>query len=182
MRASASTGWPLFHGTTTSRLVGIRRDDQLRVSPSGDPKIALTPARSVAEYFACCAVFGDRHDAAGEPSEPIVLVLDGEALVYLNYPLIGYSGPEYGEGGCDWENEIACWEDIDPLSEVLIRVEAIAEDRLDLWRGRASRALFQPPKPWICQRIRHRVRYPGLPFRSAAAPGTRGKRAQKADG
>jgi hypothetical protein len=30
---------------------------------------------------------------------------------------------------CDWENEIACWSSIDPLDEVLIKVEPVADDR-----------------------------------------------------
>jgi hypothetical protein len=30
----------------------------------------------------------------------------------------------------DWENEIACWSDIDPLDEVLIEIEPVPEDRV----------------------------------------------------
>ena len=43
----------LYHGTTTYRLRSILADDRLRRAAVGDQKIALTPERSVAEYFAC---------------------------------------------------------------------------------------------------------------------------------
>ena len=92
----------------------------------------MTTERSIAEYFACNAVFGDRHDHPNEESNPIVLVLDGECLVALLYELEGYTGD--GEE-CDWENEIACWSDIDPLDEVLIDIAPVAEER--------SRAYFE---------------------------------------
>jgi hypothetical protein len=58
----------------------------------GTGKISLTTERSIAEYFACNAVFGDRHDHPKEESNPIVLVLDGECLVGLLYDLEGYTG------------------------------------------------------------------------------------------
>ena len=89
----------------------------MQTSPWGDPKIALTPARSVADYFACNAVNGDRHDHPDGESDPVVLTIDGEHLQALLYQVDSYSDPVWGDGECDWENEIACWDDIDPLDE-----------------------------------------------------------------
>jgi hypothetical protein len=68
----------LYHGTSTYRLKAIQRDNRLPVSPTGDPKIALTTERSVAEYFACNAAMGDHRNHPEEESHPVLLVLDGE--------------------------------------------------------------------------------------------------------
>jgi hypothetical protein len=124
--------WVLYHGTSTYRLKGILGENSLRITALGGEKISLTPERSVAEYFASNAVFGDRHDHPNEESNPVVLMLDGEGLVALLHDLEGYTGDgeEY-----DWENEIACWSDIDPLDEVLIDIEPVPEER--------SRAYFE---------------------------------------
>ena len=65
------TRWALYHGTSTLRLKGILADNRLQTSPWGDPKIALTPLRSVAEYFACNAVNGDRHDHPDDEVAPV---------------------------------------------------------------------------------------------------------------
>jgi hypothetical protein len=67
--------WVLYHGTSTARLKRILEDGRLRRATTGDQKIALTTERSVAEYFACNAVFGDKHDHPDAESSPVVLVL-----------------------------------------------------------------------------------------------------------
>jgi hypothetical protein len=54
--------WVLYHGTSTRRLNGILKEDRLRISFPGDPKVSLTTERSAAEYWASHAVFGDRHN------------------------------------------------------------------------------------------------------------------------
>ena len=78
----------------------------------------------------------------------MVLVLDGEELLALNYDLAEFSDPIWGDGECDWEKEIECWDDIDPLDEVLIRVEPVPPQRYRdfVERGPAS---FKPPIPPI---------------------------------
>jgi len=131
------TRWALYHGTSTLRLKGILADNRLQTSPWGDPKIALTPARSVAEYFACNVVNGDRHDHPDDESDPVVLTIDGEYLYDLLYDLGSYSDPVWGDGECHWENEIACWDNIAPLDEVLIEVAPVPEDR---WRAYCAAA------------------------------------------
>jgi hypothetical protein len=83
--------WVLYHGTSTARLRSILKDGRLRRATVGDQKIALTTERSVAEYFACNTVFGDNHDHPEEESSPVVLVLDGEGLLELNYDLSAFS-------------------------------------------------------------------------------------------
>jgi hypothetical protein len=139
--------WVLYHGTSTARLKPILAEDRLRKATSGDQKIALTTERSVAEYFACNAVFGDRHDRPNEESSGVVLVLDREGLLALNYDLAEFRDPIWGDGECDWENEIECWDDIEPLEEVLIRVEAVPPQRYRdfIERGPASSKPTTPP-------------------------------------
>ena len=111
---------------------GHPRRQPLASLPVGRPKIALTPARSVADYFACNAVNGDRHDHPDDESDPVVLTIDGEYLYDLLYDLGSYSDPVWGDGECHWENEIACWDNIAPLDEVLIGVTPVPKDR---WRA-----------------------------------------------
>jgi hypothetical protein len=98
--------WVLYHGTSTRRLHGIFKENLLLTSKAGDPTIALTTERSVAEYFACSAVFGDRHDYPNEESSGVVLALDGEELLARNCDLTEFSDPVWGEDECDWENEM----------------------------------------------------------------------------
>jgi hypothetical protein len=133
---AAASRWILYHGTSSYRLEQILRANRLNPSQIGPEtrQVSLTPERSVAEYFACKAVLGDalgdEHDHPHVETEPVVLVLDGEGLVALMYDLEGYRGD--GEE-CDWENEIACWSEIDPLDEVLIGIEPVPDDRASLY-------------------------------------------------
>jgi hypothetical protein len=71
----------LYHGTLTTRLSSILKEDRLRISMPGDPKVSLTTERSVAEYWACVSVSGDRRDHPDQQSTGVVLVLDGEKLL-----------------------------------------------------------------------------------------------------
>jgi hypothetical protein len=113
----------------------------------GDQKIALTTQRSVAEYFACNAVFADKHDRPDEDSSGVILVLDGEGLLALKYDLVPFSDPVWGEGECDWENEIECWDDIEPVEEVLIAVTPVPPERYQTFieRGRDAVKPAAPP-------------------------------------
>jgi hypothetical protein len=135
--------WPLYHGTSTHRLQGILRENCLRVSETGDDhKVALTPDRSVAEYFAHVAVLGDRdlHRIPEEKTRPVVLELDGDGLIEENYDLQHHSDPVWGEGECDWEQEIACWGDIGSLDEVLINIQEIPYQ--PGWRPQTAASAF----------------------------------------
>jgi len=138
--------WVLYHGTSSYRLKEIQRENRLRLPQVGDEKISLTTEHSVAEYFACNAVFGDRHDHPVEESHPVLLVLDGEGLLTLGYELEGFSDDCWGDGECDWENEIACRSDIDPLDELLIAVEPVPEDRLQAYLE-PGRQAYMPNGP-----------------------------------
>jgi hypothetical protein len=148
-RFDEASRWVLYHGTSTARLKRILAEGRLRRATIGDQKIALTTERSVAEYFACKSVFGDRHDRPNEESTGVVLVLDGEGLLALNYDLAEFRDPIWGDGECDWENEIECRDDIDPLAEVLITTEPVPSERYGEYieRGRASpwRSCNGPP-------------------------------------
>lgn len=143
--------WPLYHGTSTRRLKEIRRENCLRMSATGERKIALTTERSVADYFACNAVFGDLLARPGEKSEPVLLILDGEALVADHYELEGYRDTIMGDGECDWENEIACWSDIDDLTDVLLSIEPVSKSRWEIHRTVEDRGQrtkhFKPAGP-----------------------------------
>ena len=138
----------LYHGTSTARLKRILEDGRLRKATVGDQKIALTTERSVAEYFACNAVFADKHDHPDAESSPVVLVLDGAGLLVLNYKLVPFSDPIWGDGECEWENEIECWDDIEPLEEVLMAVEPVRTERYQLFIVRGYGA-FKPATPPI---------------------------------
>jgi hypothetical protein len=138
--------WVLYHGTSTARLKRILADGRLRRATIADQKIALTTERCVAEYFACNAVFADKHDHPDEESSPVVLVLDGEGLLALNYNLVPFSDTVWGEGECDWENEIECWDDIEPLDEVLMAVEPVPPERYQVLIERGYKA-FKPATP-----------------------------------
>jgi hypothetical protein len=118
----------------------------LRRSTFGDQKIALTTEQSVAEYFACNAVFGDKRNHSGEGSSPVVLVVDGEGCA-LNYNLVPFTDPYWGDGKCDWENEIECWDDIELLDEVLLAAEPIPPERYQAYieRGHTAFAPTSPP-------------------------------------
>ena len=144
-QVNAASRWILYHGTSSYRLDQILRENRLRLPQTLDQKISLTTERSVAEYFACNAVFGDQYDRPSEKTKPVVLVLDGEGLVPLQYDLEGYTGD--GEE-CDWENEIACWHAIDPLDEVLINVEEVPQERAQpyfkLWSYEQRRDAYKP--------------------------------------
>jgi hypothetical protein len=140
--------WALYHGTSTARLKLILGEDRLRKATIGDQKIALTTERFVAEYFACNAVFGDRHNRPNEESSGVVLVLDGKGLLSLNYDLAEFRDPIWGDGKCDWENEIECRDDIEPLEEVLIRVEPVPAQRYQDFIERGPVA-FKPAVPSI---------------------------------
>lgn len=138
--------WVLYHGTSTARLKQILAEDRLRKATIGDQKIALTTERSVAEYFACNAVFADKHDRPDEESSAVVLVLDGEGLLADNYNLVPFSDLYWGEGECDWENEIECWDDIQPLDEVLMAVEPVPPERYQVLIERGYKE-FKPATP-----------------------------------
>ena len=140
--------WVLYHGTSTARLKRILEDGRLRKATVGDQKIALTTERSVAEYFACNAVSADNHDHPDAESSPVVLVLDGAGLLVLNYKLVPFSDPIWGDGECDWENEIECWDDIEPLEEVLMAVEPVPTERYQVLIERGC-AAFKPATPPI---------------------------------
>jgi hypothetical protein len=66
----------------------------------------------------------------------------------FNYNLVPFSDPYWGEGGCAWENEIECWDDIEPLEEVLIRVEPAPTERYQVLIERGC-AAFKPATPPI---------------------------------
>ena len=146
--------WLLYHGTTTLHLQQIRQDNALRVSPAVEKKVALTADRSVAECASLSAVVRDFHDRPGESTRPVILVLDGEALVGLRYVLEVYSDNTFGEGEFDWEDELASKEDIEPLHEVLVRIDPVPLDRFKVWwHDDEFHPLFWPPRPWILERI-----------------------------
>jgi hypothetical protein len=65
-----------------------------------------------------------------------------------SYNLVPFSDPYWGEGECDWENEIECRDDIEPLEEVLIVVEPVPTDRYQVLIERGYKA-FKPSAPPI---------------------------------
>lgn len=146
----AKAGSVLYHGTSTYRLTNILRENRLCRSSTGDDhKVSLTPDRAVAVYFADIAVFGDRHDHPDEDSHPVVVMLDGGGLDELQYEMGKYSDPVWGESECDWEQEIACWDDIEPLDEVLIGIQPLREETaLATYSEDVTELAQQEPTAW----------------------------------
>jgi hypothetical protein len=132
--------------TTTLRLKSILEENRLRRAPMGVKAVSLTVSKKVAEYFACNSLFGDRHDRPALESAPVVLVLNGELMLAEEYELEYESDDCWGEGECDWENEIACWDDISPLSNVLLGVENVSADAYARYEE-SGRASFKPSGP-----------------------------------
>jgi hypothetical protein len=149
---AVTSRWVLYHGTSTRRFKTILKEGILRTSNPGEPTIALTTERSVTEYFACNVVAGDRHDHPEDESSGTVLVLDAEWLLSLNYDLAVFQDTIWGEGECDWENEIACWNDIELLDEVLIAVEPVAPRRFREFTRRRRKAFRPAIPPIVCFR------------------------------
>ncbi len=134
----------LYHGTSTARLTSIIASDCMQTSRSATPVVSTTLEYSVGEYFACAAVFGDEHDQPDKPTLPIVLILDGEALLKSGYFLTEFSDDVWGEGECDWESEIACWSDIRPIREFVMAVEHVPAERYRDFRT-CGKKPFLPP-------------------------------------
>jgi hypothetical protein len=116
----------LYHGTSTLRFTSIAREQRLRISPD---KVALTPNFSVAEYFAMLAVYADWHDHPENASAGLVLGLDGKELKRL-YEVRRFSDPIWGKGECEWEQEYACYGNIDNLDDVLLSIERVPPRRM----------------------------------------------------
>lgn len=111
----------LFHGTSSELWKAIKEEGFLKRAPVGDQCVSLTSDYKVARYFAEMSCKGD---AGGTP---IILKVNAEGLNAQPF-----SSKVWGEGECDWEAEIACWEDI-PLSRIgllpaakAVRYDAIA--------------------------------------------------------
>jgi hypothetical protein len=111
-------GDALFHGMSTPRWQSIQQDGFLRLPTVGDPKISLTPDRSVAEYWAELASISDKKEGRGD-GPGVILVLSHSALETSGHWLTEFSDDVYGEGECDWEQEVACWSDIE-IAQVTI--------------------------------------------------------------
>jgi hypothetical protein len=153
--AAGPSRWILYHGTSSYRLRQIRRENRLRVSPEGPPKVGLTTERAVSDYFAWTAMFDDDRDHRGEGGEPVVLALDGGKLLALGYNLTNYVDQQEGPGVRDWENELGCWSDIYPLDEVLIEVLPAPDEQFGAYLEIQSRELvsdtFVPKGPRLAQ-------------------------------
>jgi hypothetical protein len=106
----------LFHGTSTPRWRSIQQSGVLRLPTSGDLKISLTTDRGVAEYFADLAAWTDRTDRLGD-GPGVIIVLSRSALEASGHRLTEFRDDFWGDGECDWEEELACWSDID-ISQV----------------------------------------------------------------
>jgi hypothetical protein len=100
-------GDALFHGTSMSRWRSIQRDGRLRLPTSGDLKISLTTDFGVAVYWAKLAAWTDRRDRLGD-GPGVILVLSHSELETSGHWLTEFSDDVWGEGECDWEQEVAC--------------------------------------------------------------------------
>jgi hypothetical protein len=157
--AEAAKADPKLHQVEAEEIAGsqlrIKTDPDPRDPMSAyvpdraktDPKLSLTTEQSVAEYWACLAVFTDRHDRPQEESNPVVLVLNGERLFELNHPLGQFDYELWGDEQDDVETGILCLEDIDPLTGVLIGVEHVTPERYDQFIKDGREAVWPPAPP-----------------------------------
>lgn len=111
----------LYHGTSSELWKAIKKEGLLKRAPTGDQCVSLTSDYKVARYFAEMSCKGDTGGS------PIILKVNVEGLNAQPF-----SSGVWGEGECNWEEEIACWDDI-PLSRVellpaakAVRYDAIA--------------------------------------------------------
>lgn len=95
----------LYHGTSAKRFERMQEDGFIKVAPIGVECVSTSRKREVAQYFAELAADCDQ-------SSVIILELDPAALVAAGLELDEFSDPVWGEGECEWEEEIACWQDI----------------------------------------------------------------------
>jgi len=107
-----------------------------------DPKVALTTDRPVAEYWACLAAASDQRNNPEVESSAVVLVLNAERLIEREYELKDV----YEENWYDWQNEIACWNDIIMFDSNLIGVEPVTSQRT-AEIGARGRAAVSPAPP-----------------------------------
>lgn len=107
LRERASRPRVLMHGTSSTHWDSIRQDGVLRRATLGDLCVSLTDDVHVARYHAanCCSWSG---------GTPVVLIVDVEGL-----DARPHSSSVWGDGGCDWEREIACWDDV-PLERITV--------------------------------------------------------------
>jgi hypothetical protein len=104
----------LFHGTSLHRWQSIRMEGCLRLPTVGDRKISLTPDRNVAGYWAEQSSLCDLQEGRGD-GVGVVLVLYLVSLDASGHWLTGFRDAVWGDGECDWEQEIACWSSIDVI-------------------------------------------------------------------
>lgn len=100
----------LYHGTTLKRWAGIQEVGAIMPARTGVKMVSMTTKREVADYFANNS---NSYDKTGT----VILQIDANALEKDGYVLEEFSDPVWGEGQCDWENEVICETQI-PLSYV----------------------------------------------------------------
>jgi len=126
-RRGSSPRIVLHHGTTSFRWRSMMREDRLRIAPTGVRVVSMTTEWKVAAYFARNSLAADLSEIGrSKANEAVVLTLDAKTLFECGYPLIRFSDPIWDRGKCDWEREVACLGDIQPLSAVLISVRTVS--------------------------------------------------------
>ena len=149
--AKRPSRWALYHGTSTLRLETILKENRLRAMGSA-PIVSLTTDQYVAEYFACNAVFGDKHFPPREDSDGVVLVLDGEKLMKEGHPLVARVNyrdslkaavKKWDPENWDLENEILLETDIPALKRFLIDTIAVDRSTYEIYREQ-GRPAFMP--------------------------------------
>jgi hypothetical protein len=123
----------LYHGTSAVRCKSIKKESLIRVSPSEEQKLSLTPILDVALYWAELSAWTDVYDYNGD-GVGCVLILSRKGLARAGYRLnkIHYDPVDEFR----WEQEIACWRNVKIRSEILIDVQVIpiSAKQLNVWR------------------------------------------------
>lgn len=123
----------LYHGTTERNFDQMTRDGFIKPAPQGDEHVSLSRSVSVALYFAEMAAAGSDMQSGSL----MILAVDSDAMEARGLRHGEFSSEVWGDGECDWEQEVAC---LDPIPMEIVTVYHKSENPL----GSEGRSGFTP--------------------------------------
>lgn len=119
----------LYHGTSKARFQKIMAEGALLCADVGVPVVCTSRSLKVAEYWASLAAQTDGREGRGDGTG-VVLALDWSALDGAGFLLVNRSDPIWGDGECDWEEEVSCWSDIPDPRRFVIETRVYSKECL----------------------------------------------------
>ena len=101
----------LYHGTSSYYHEMIKADGVLRCAPHGDQHVSFSRDKSIAAKAAQTSVDIVNSDFDANAT-PVILKTSSEALKGAGLRHALFSSMVWGEGNCDHEQEIACYDDV----------------------------------------------------------------------